>query len=139
MRHLGTLLLKVKPHGQAAGEPHELLDTPFYSRFRATVNWCVQHRWITIALTIATLVLGIAGMGRVQNQFFPDSSRLELLVDLWYPEGTSFAANEAVTKRFEARVMKLGGVEHVTTWVGAGPSVLRWCWTRSFRKATSVS
>ena len=118
--YLGTLLLKAKPHGQVAGEPHELFDTSFYNRFRAAVNWCVQHRWITIALTIATLVLGIAGMGRVQNQFFPDSSRLELLVDLWYPEGTSFAANEAVTKRFEAPVMKLEGVEHVTTWVGSG-------------------
>ena len=43
-----------------------------------------------------------------------------MLVDLWYPEGTSYAANEAVTKRVEARVMKLEGVDHVTTWVGSG-------------------
>jgi multidrug efflux pump subunit AcrB len=59
-------------------------------------------------------------MGKVQNQFFPDSSRLEVLVDLWFPEGTSYAANEAVTQRVEARVMKLEGVDHVTTWVGSG-------------------
>jgi multidrug efflux pump len=59
-------------------------------------------------------------MGKVQNQFFPDSSRPEILVDLWFPEGTSYAANEAVTKRVEARVMKLEGVDHVTTWVGSG-------------------
>ena len=84
------------------------------------MNWCVKHRWITIGLTIGTLVLGLMGMGKVQNQFFPDSSRLELLVDLWYPEGTSYAANEAVTKRVEARIMKLEGVDHVTTWVGSG-------------------
>ena len=101
-------------------EPHELFDTPFYVRFRALVNWCVQHRWFTIALTILTLLLGLAGMGRVQNQFFPDSSRLEVLVDLWFPEGAAYAANEEVTKRVEARVMKMQGVEHVTTWVGSG-------------------
>ena len=117
--YLGVLLLKTKPHVEGE-QPHELFDTPFYTRFRATVNWCVQHRWITIGLTIATLVLGLVGMGKVQNQFFPDSSRPEILIDLWFPEGTSYAANEAVTKRMEARVMKLDGVDNVTTWVGSG-------------------
>jgi len=117
--YLGTLLLKTKPHA-AGDQPHELFDTPFYTRFRALVDWCVRHRWITIALTIGTLLLGLAGMGKVQNQFFPDSSRLEVLVDLWYPEGTSFAANEEVTRRVEARVQGLPGVERVTTWVGSG-------------------
>ena len=117
--YLGVWLLKAEPHG-ASDQPHELFDTPFYTRFRATVNWCVKHRWITIGLTIGSLVLGIVGMGRVQNQFFPDSSRPEIVVDLWFPEGTSYAANEEVTKRVEARVMKLEGIENVTTWVGSG-------------------
>ena len=120
--YLGTLLLKAKPQAEAGAEaqPHELFGTPFYTRFRATVNWCVQHRWSTIALTIGTLVLGLLGMGAVQNQFFPDSSRPEILVDLRYPEGTSYAANEAVTQRVEARVITLAGVDRVTTWVGSG-------------------
>ncbi len=120
--YLGTLLLRGRGPADAAvaAAPHELFDTPFYTRFRALVNWCVQHRWITIALTLATLLLGLAGMGRVQNQFFPDSSRLEVLVDLWYPEGTPFNANEAVTRRVEARIMQLEGVDHVTTWIGSG-------------------
>ncbi len=117
--YLGTRLLKTKPHA-ASDQPHELFDTPFYLRFRALVNWCVQHRWITIGLTIGTLLLGLFGMGKVQNQFFPDSNRLEVLVDLWYPEGTSYAANEAVTKRVETRLTQLEGVDHVTTWVGSG-------------------
>ena len=121
--YLGVWLLKAKPHASsesAADQPHELFDTPFYARFRATVNWCVRHRWITIGLTIGSLVLGIVGMGQVQNQFFPDSSRPEIVVDLWFPEGTSYAANEALTKRVETRVMKLEGVDNVTTWVGSG-------------------
>jgi multidrug efflux pump len=118
--YLGTVFLRKPPHALAEGEPHELFDTPFYTRFRALVDWCVRHRWITIGLTVATLVLGVLGMGRVQNQFFPDSSRPEILVDLWYAEGTSYAANESITKRVEARLMKLEGIEHVTTWVGSG-------------------
>jgi multidrug efflux pump len=118
--YLGTLILKAKRQGHNDAQPHELFDTPFYTRFRRLVNWCVAHRWITIGLTVLTLLTGLVGMGKVQNQFFPDSSRLELLVDLWFPEGTSYAANEEVTRRVENRLMKLEGVQHVTTWVGSG-------------------
>ena len=84
------------------------------------MNWCVQHRWITIGLTVGTLVLGVVGMGKVQNQFFPDSSRPEILVELWFPEGTSFAANEEVAERVERRLQQEAGVETVTTWIGSG-------------------
>ncbi|WP_341888316.1 efflux RND transporter permease subunit [Variovorax sp. YR752] len=117
--YLGTLLLKVKPHDPDA-PPHELFDTPFYNGFRRAVNWCVQHRWLTIGATVLIFALGIFGMGKVQQQFFPDSSRPEIMVDLWFPEGTSFAANEEVAKRVEQRVMKEEGVKTVSTWIGSG-------------------
>lgn len=125
--YLGTLLLKVPPHVQAAQaqkgvseDPHEVFDSPFYTAFRRLVNWCVLHRWITIGLTILTFVLGIVGMGKVQQQFFPDSSRPEILVEVWFPEGTSFEGNEAVTKRVEQRLLNEPGVNSVSTWVGSG-------------------
>jgi multidrug efflux pump len=114
---LGTLLLKPKP---VVSEHHEHFDTPFYRTFRRTVNWCVEHRWITIGATLLTFALGIAGMGKVQQQFFPDSSRPEIMVDIWFPEGTSFAANEETTRRVEQRLLREGGVSSVTTWVGSG-------------------
>lgn len=115
--YLGVRLLKVKPH---VGPASEVFDGPFYDRFRALVNWCVQHRWITIGLTIATFVLGLAGMGKVQQQFFPDSSRPEILVDLWLPEGASMAATDEVTRRVEQRLAQEPGVSSVTAWVGSG-------------------
>ena len=117
--YLGTLLLKVKPHDPEA-PPHELFDTPFYNNFRRAVNWCVQHRWLTIGATVLIFALGIFGMGKVQQQFFPDSSRPEIMVDIWFPEGTSFAANEEVAKRVEQRIMKEEGVKTVSTWIGSG-------------------
>jgi multidrug efflux pump len=122
--YLGTLLLKVPPHVQevAAGKdsPHEMFDSPFYNTFRKTVNWCVEHRWLTIGATILVFALGIVGMGKVQQQFFPDSSRPEIMVDIWFPEGTSFAANELTAKRVEERLLKEEGVSAVSTWVGSG-------------------
>lgn len=115
--YLGTLLLKAKP---VSSEHHEHFDSPFYRHFRSTVDWCVEHRWITIGATLLTFALGIAGMGKVQQQFFPDSSRPEILVDIWFAEGTSFAANEEVAKRLEARLLATPDVTSVTTWVGSG-------------------
>ena len=117
--YLGTLLLKVKPHDPDA-PPHEMFDSRFYNGFRRAVDACITHRWITIGATLAIFALGLVGMGRVQQQFFPDSSRPEVLVELWFPEGTSFAANEEVVKRVERRVMAETAVASVTTWVGNG-------------------
>ena len=116
--YLGWKLLRTRAH--ATGERHDLFDTPFYSRFRRAVNWCVQHRWITIGLTVASFALGIVGMGQVQQQFFPDSSRPEILVDLWLPEGSTIQQSEAVARRFEQRLMREPGVKGVTLWVGSG-------------------
>ena len=117
--YLGTLLLQVKPHGEHGSE-HELFDGPFYEHFRKAVTWCVEYRWKAIGITVLLFVLGLVGMGRVQQQFFPDSARPEILVDLWFPEGTSFRENEAVTQAVEQRLLKEQGVQTVSTWIGSG-------------------
>ncbi|HYE70686.1 MAG TPA: efflux RND transporter permease subunit, partial [Aquabacterium sp.] len=117
--YLGAWLLRTR--GPASGgEVHELFNTPFYNRFRALVDWCVQHRWVTIGLTLAMFGAGLVGMGKVQQQFFPDSSRPEILVDLWLPEGSTLRESEQISKRFEARLMKEPGIESVTSWIGSG-------------------
>src|SRR5262245_20195633 len=107
---LGSILLHTRSRVGGGAAAHELFDTPFYSRFRSLVNWCVQHRWITIGATALTFVLGVAGMGKVQQQFFPDSSRPEVLVDLWLPEGSTIQETETIARRFEQRMMKAPGI-----------------------------
>ena len=125
--YLGTLLLEtppqspeVKPSDVAQAQPHETFDSTFYNVFRKLVNGCVQYRWATIGATVLIFALGIFGMGKVQQQFFPDSSRPEILLDIWFPEGTSFAANELTAKRLESRLLTEEGVITVSTWLGSG-------------------
>nr|WP_145545433.1 efflux RND transporter permease subunit [Variovorax boronicumulans] len=121
--YLGTLILKAQPHhgeGAEHGQPHEMFDSGFYNAFRKSVNWCVAHRWLTILATIGVFALGILGMGKVQQQFFPDSSRPEILVEMWLPEGSAFVANEEVARRLEKRLQQEQGVRSVTLWIGSG-------------------
>ena len=124
--YLGTLLLRKPDHvlernpGADEHDEHEMFNSAFYNIFRKAVNWCVQYRWITIAATVLIFALGIVGMGKVQQQFFPDSSRPEIMLDIWFPEGTSFAANELTAKLVEARLLEEEGVTSVSTWVGSG-------------------
>ncbi|EON20513.1 multidrug transporter AcrB [Cupriavidus necator] len=116
--YLGYLLLKTR--GPGAGEAHEVFDTPFYARFRRLVDWCVSWRKVVIAITLVAFGLGIYAFKFVEKQFFPDSSRPELMVELWMPEGTSFAQMETEAKRFEQLVGKDKEVESLTTFVGTG-------------------
>ncbi len=117
--YIGYILLRVKPHGQGESS-HDVFDSPAYERFRRTVNWCVEWRKTTIALSLGVFALGVFGFNFIEKQFFPDSSRPELMVEMWSPEGTSFAANEAVVKRFEAFLKGQQGVQSVTSYVGTG-------------------
>ena len=117
--YIGYLLLKVNPASSADGH-HELFDTPFYKRLRNVVDWCVDWRKTTIALTLAGFFLGVFGFRFIEQQFFPDSSRLELMVELWLPEGSSYQATETQAKKFERLMMQQADVESVTSYVGTG-------------------
>ncbi|MDI1303165.1 MAG: efflux RND transporter permease subunit [bacterium] len=113
---LGYKLLKEHP-----GSGHaEVFDTPFYRRVHGVVEACVRHRWITIGATLFAMALGMVGMQVVEKQFFPDSSRPEIIVDLWLPEGSSFVASENMAKKVEARLEKIKGITSVATFVGSG-------------------
>ena len=119
-RLLHTRMKAHEPDGSLSAKPHETFDSPFYERFRRVVAWCIGHRWLTIGATVGIFVLGLMGMGLVQQQFFPDSSRPEIMVDLWLPEGATVKQSEEVARRFEARMLQEAGVKSVTTWVGSG-------------------
>lgn len=89
------------------------------------VEWCLRHRGWVISLTLATMILAIFGFLFVPQQFFPSSSRPELLVDLRLPEGSSFAATE--TEKDQA----FGGIIITEKWYRQCRKLCRW-WFTSF-------
>ena len=114
----GYWILRRPKNATAEGEPHEHFDTPFYTRLRATIDWCIAHRWRTIGITLIGLLLGAAGMGLTEKQFFPTGDRTEVMVELWLPEGSSFQATEAQVARLEAFLKADKDVQTFVTSVG---------------------
>jgi len=99
---------------------YEVYHTPFYRRFRAVVEWCVAHRWLVVVITIVLFMLAIASFGQVQKQFFPVSTRLELMVDLRLPEGASLKAVDAEVRKLEAILQKEPGIDNFVAYIGWG-------------------
>jgi multidrug efflux pump subunit AcrB len=114
---LGYMILKQRAH---AGTHHDVYDTRFYRGLRATVTWSVRHRLIVLALTIATFFGSLWAFQFIPQSFFPQSSRPEILVDMWLPEGTAIEEVERQAKALEAKIMDDPDKKFVATFIGEG-------------------
>ncbi|MFG1196866.1 efflux RND transporter permease subunit [Xanthobacter aminoxidans] len=112
---LGVAILpKSLPHHQEGG-----------GRFARAFAWILKRamlwRWTTIGVTLLVFILSIAGMGLVQQQFFPSSDRRELIVDWNLPQNASIAETNAQMARFEQEALKGNpDIDHWSTYVGTG-------------------
>ncbi|MBW8366771.1 MAG: efflux RND transporter permease subunit [Arenimonas sp.] len=117
--YLGYKLLPdAKPHGD--GPVHDPYATRFYQRVRSWVTWCVRFRKTVIVVTVAAFVVAVVMFRFVPQQFFPSSTRLELMVDLELAEGSSLHATEAVAKRLEAELATRKDIESFVAHIGTG-------------------
>ncbi|HLY96984.1 MAG: efflux RND transporter permease subunit [Sideroxydans sp.] len=110
-----ALIAKAQRHGE------DIYATPFYRRFRVLLDWTLRNRWKVIAATLLTFVLSLALFGMfVQKQFFPPANRLELLVDVWLPQGASLKATAHEVQRIEQLVKDDPAVAHFSSYIGNG-------------------
>ncbi len=91
------------------------------SMFSSLLRLCMRFRWITILLTVVAFVASLGGMGFVQQQFFPSSDRVELIVDWYLPQNSSISETNRQMAQFE-NDMLVGNedIDHWSTYVGEG-------------------
>ncbi|RNF81932.1 efflux RND transporter permease subunit [Montanilutibacter psychrotolerans] len=102
------------------GKDHDPYDSRFYTRFRAWLTWCVRRRKTVIAITAAAFIGSLALFRFVPQQFFPDSVRPELMVDVELAEGSSLKATAAQVARLEAILAKREDLANYVSYVGTG-------------------
>lgn len=111
--------LKAAKHGSQEGE-HDPYATPMYQRIRAVITWSVSHRTIVILMTVLLFAGSIYSFRFVPKQFFADSNRLELLLDIKLAEGASLKATQAQVESIEALLKERTGIENYVAYIGSG-------------------
>lgn len=114
------LAVKMLPNDLGKHQHGDLYDTKFYRTLRRLIDAAIEHRWAVIGATFGALVLALACIKLVPQQFFPNSSRPELVIDLRVKEGSSFAATTEQVKHMEEILAKDEDVRFYTAYTGAG-------------------
>jgi multidrug efflux pump subunit AcrB len=91
-----------------------------YQRLRRLVRWCVERRRAVVGATVLASTVAGLGLGLVKKQFFPNSDRSELIVEVYLPPGSAFKRTEAVVARVEAALLEEPETRLVDAYVGAG-------------------
>ncbi|SSI83704.1 acriflavin resistance protein [Acinetobacter baumannii] len=116
---LGTILLpKIQAHGSHSSQ-HSYRDK-LSQWFSHKIAWCVKNRkWVLLA-TVLSFILSLIAFQFVPQQFFPDSPREEILIDVQLEEGASYTATLNATKQVEKLLSNDQRVRDFTAYVGTG-------------------
>ncbi len=116
--YLGVLLLPQPKHVTS----HEAIyTTRGYGLLRRVLHWAVRRRGLVVASTFVLFLASVGAMSQVRQQFFPNSARPELIVDVTLRQGASFAATSAAVAKMEKLIGKDPDIRFTTAYIGAGP------------------
>src|SRR6266436_8841167 len=116
--YLGVKLLPNIP--PIAGGYAAIYETPNYQKFRRVIVWAVSHKFVVAAAVAALFLVAVFGARFVDQQFFPNSDRTEILVDVTLPQGASIEATSASAAKIENWLKKQPETQLVTSYIGGG-------------------
>ena len=111
---LGTLMLRPS---KEEGDPYR---APLFRIYRALLEGCLRYRIATIAVVLGLFAVSVLGFTRLDKAFFPSSTAMYFLADLWQREGTSIDVQRERTEALASRLRARDDVEHVTAFTGSG-------------------
>ncbi len=111
-------LLPAPKAGQAAALPYQ---GAFYRSFRRILSWAIRRRGLFLGGLASLLALSVLGFRFVPQLYFPDSSRLQVMIDYWAPEGTRIQQTSSNLEPMEKFLRDHPDVASVSTFIGKGP------------------
>jgi len=114
--YIGVAVLK-EP---TPGEHHAQAESAMTARFRRVLLKSLANRGWVVAGTAGAFVIAVILFGFVQQQFFPSSSRPELMIDLRLAQNASIEATMAQVQRFEKVLQADDDIVYHSFYVGSG-------------------
>jgi multidrug efflux pump subunit AcrB len=114
---LCVMFLKPQESGDADADPY---GGGFYRKYKNFLRACIGKRYLTVLVVLAVFAVAVWGFSKVDQSFFPGSTRPQFMVDLWLPQGTHIDDTSVVVADVERYLLEQQGVTNVTSLIGQG-------------------
>ena len=106
-----------KDQGQVLSDPYA---GRIYQIYQRLLHLCMRRKKSLLAGMALLFVLAVMGFYLVDKTFFPPSTRPQLKLDYWLPEGTRIQSTSQDLQKVEKDILKHPGVKSVTSFIGEG-------------------
>lgn len=110
----------LKPKKKSENSSNDEYDNFIYKAYGATLKFAINHRLFVVVIAVAIFVTSLMNFKYVKQSFFPDSSRPQIIVDYFLPQGSSIETTDKYVSQLNKEVLKIEGVKHISTFVGQG-------------------
>lgn len=111
-----------KPESEWTRRDHIMhrLKTIFYTRFESLLHWALGHHKAVLLLTLGAFILSLLSFPLIKQEFFPSSTRSEIIVSMQFPQSSSIDYTQGQAKSLDALLKDNEHIDHFTTYVGEG-------------------
>lgn len=111
-----------KPESEWTRRDHIMhrLKTVFYARFESLLHWALGHHKAVLLLTLGAFILSLLSFPLIKQEFFPSSTRSEIIVSMQFPQSSSIDYTQSQAKSLDALLKDNEHIDHFTTYVGEG-------------------
>ena len=111
-----------KPESEWTRRDHIMhrLKTVFYARFESLLHWALGHHKAVLLLTLGAFILSLLSFPLIKQEFFPSSTRSEIIVSMQFPQSSSIDYTQNQAKSLDALLKDNEHIDHFTTYVGEG-------------------
>ncbi|WP_295226939.1 efflux RND transporter permease subunit [Veillonella sp.] len=96
------------------------MKTVFYARFESLLHWALGHHKAVLLLTLGAFILSLLSFPLIKQEFFPSSTRNEIIVSMQFPQSSSIDYTQSQSKSLDALLKDNEHIDHFTTYVGEG-------------------
>ena len=114
----------------------ELFTGKFYSIYGSFLKFCINKRWFVIIAVIVLFLFSLSNFKYVKKSFFPDSTRPQIMLDFWMPQGSKIQTTADILASIRKDIQEVKGVTHITSITGKGS--LRFILTYAPQKGNSA-
>ena len=109
-----------KPESEWTRRDHIMhrLKTVFYARFESLLHWALGHHKAVLLLTLGAFILSLLSFPLIKQEFFPSSTRNEIIVSMQFPQSSSIDYTQNQAKSLDALLKDNEHIDHFTTYVG---------------------